>query len=304
MNYLIPYVHMIYHEDPLFSEFTYGDWKTRAKTLLRNLKENDYVFFHTSINNIKYITAYYVVSKVLKTKDAAKNSNITSKYKNPHLQEYLEGGRRKYPDVIIFGDPISSRILEKPLPFNKSIAKRLSLKIKFNKSFTETQCIGSATRSWRMLTNKDIKALLSAIKLNDKHTHKSEKLLSTIEVTDFIEKDIEKYLKDHISKLGQNIKLINTQYETPVGRIDMLFKQGNNNLIVVELKLNKIGRETIRQIRRYMDYMKKETKGSVSGIVVGEGIHPAFEEELSNLKNIKVLNYGWKLEVAPANKSS
>jgi len=33
MNLLIPYVHRVKHQDPLFSEFTYGDASPRAKNL-------------------------------------------------------------------------------------------------------------------------------------------------------------------------------------------------------------------------------------------------------------------------------
>ena len=73
MNLLIPYVHLYDHPDPLFKEFTYGDVGTRARKLKKDLKNGDYVFFHTSIGGRKYITAYYVVDRVLNTAEAVKD---------------------------------------------------------------------------------------------------------------------------------------------------------------------------------------------------------------------------------------
>ena len=46
-----------------------------------------------------------------------------------------------------------------------------------------------------------------------------------------------------------------------------------------------------------MNYIEKETKKEVGGILVCKGIMPAFEEELKNSKKIKILKYGWKLEI-------
>lgn len=299
MNLLIPYVPIYDHEDPILEEFTYGDVRSRAKKLKNDLKKGDYVFFHTTINGKKYITAYYVVDRVLDTSEAAKNRNIVSKYRNPHLKEYLQGERREGEDVIIFGDPILSRKLERPLLFDKNLAEKLSLSILFKKGFTETQCIGSATRQWRELNEKDVKLLLEEIELNDSKVIIVDTILSTDEVTEIIEKDIENFLEAKSKILGDSLKLIKRQYDTPVGRIDMIFEDQNGKKIIVELKLNKIGRDAINQLRRYMNYIEKETKKEVNGILVCKGIMPVFEEELKNLKKIKILRYGWKLEIIP-----
>ena len=67
MNLLIPYIHLYKDTDSLFEEYTYGDSKFRARKLKNELKKGDYVFFHMSIRNKKYITAYYVVLSSPKT---------------------------------------------------------------------------------------------------------------------------------------------------------------------------------------------------------------------------------------------
>jgi len=298
MNLLIPYVYLYNHNDPLFKEFTYGDVGARARKLKNDLKREDYIFFHTSIGGKKYITAYYVVDRALDTVKAIKDKNIVAKYKNPHITEFLSGDRTdEDDDVVVFGDPITSKILERPLLFHKTLAKKFSLNIKFPKGRTETQAIGSATRQWRELIDKDVEVLLEAIKLYEKEARGIETILSTDEVTEVIEKDIEGFIEKNPRLIGESLKLKKRQLDTPVGRIDLLFKDKKGNLTVVELKLNKIGRDAINQLRRYMDWVKKETKKEVTGVIVCKGVMPAFEEDFEKLKNIKILCYGWQLKV-------
>ncbi len=303
MNLLVPYVYLYDHNDPLFDEFTYGDVGTRARKLKNDLKRGDYIFFHTSIGEKKYITAYYVVGWVSDTAKAIEDRNIVAKYKNPHITEFLSGKRTDEDDnVVVFGDPITSRILERPLLFDKTLAEKLSLNIKFPKVRTETQAIGSATRQWRELTDKDVEILIEAIMLYEKEARGIETVLTTDEVTEVIEKDIEGFIEKNPTLIGESLKLEKRQLGTPVGRIDLLFKDKNGNLIVVELKLNKIGREAINQLRRYMDWIKKKTKKEVTGVIVCRGVMSAFEEDLKKLKDIKIFCYGWQLKVYPWGK--
>jgi len=150
MHLLIPYVHLPHHHDPLLEEFTYGNSQNAARKLKRDLEEGDYIFFHTTIGGKKCITAYYVVDRVWDTGRAAESRNIVARYKNPHIQEFLSGIRTaKDEDVVVLGDPIMSRVLSRPLSFDRVLAKKLSLNIKFPDGKTEAQVIGSAARAWR-----------------------------------------------------------------------------------------------------------------------------------------------------------
>jgi hypothetical protein len=300
MNLLIPYRYFYDHSDPLLNEFTYGDIGTRARKLKNDLKKCDYVFFHTGINGKKYITAYYVVDRVVDTINVIKDRNITAKYKNPHISDVMSGKAISTDDdVLLFGDPIESRVLEKPLLFDIDLAKRLSLGITFPKDRTETQAIGSATRAWRKLKESDVNMLLAAIDSSEKDAKSIQTVLSTDEVTEVIEKDIEGFIEKNPTLIGKSLVLKGRQLDTPVGRLDLLFEDKSGNPIVVELKLNKIGREAINQIRRYMKWIEKETKKDTAGIIVCTGVMPAFEEDFKKLNKIKIFCYGWKLTVQP-----
>ena len=298
MNLLIPYIPILNHEDPLFQEFTYGDGGARARKLVTSLRKGDYVFFHTTIKGKKCITAYYMVDRVLDTSLAVKDKNIIAKYRNPHLLEFMSGKYDKHDNnVVLFGDPITSRILERPLPFDKTLARKLSLNIGFPKGRSEALCIGSATRNWRELTDKDIHVLLDEIKSYEKVGPAIEDVISTDEVAEIIEKDIEAFIERNPRILGKSLKLKRRQFDTPVGRIDLFFEDRAKNPVVVELKVGSIGRDAIRQLRRYMDWLKKETKKKPVGIIVCKGVMPAFAEDFSKLKNIKIFCYGWQLKV-------
>jgi len=298
MNLLIPYIRIYDHPDPLLEEFTYGDIGSRARKLKKDLKKGDYVFFHTSINGKKLITAYFVVDRVLDVADIIKDKNILDKYKNPHILDFnAPNTARKESDVVLFGDPISSKVLERPLLFDKRLAQKLSLNIKFPEGRTDTQIIGSATRSWRALTIQDVNVLRKEFKLSEERPIVSEKIMSTEEVTDILERDIENYLKKRSALLGKSLKLKKRQLDTPVGRIDLLFENENAEKIVVELKLGKIGREAVNQIRKYMNWLKKETNKEARGVLVCSGVMPAFEDEFKKLKNISIFCYGWQLKV-------
>jgi len=303
MNLLIPYVHLYSHPDPLFDEFTYGDVGTRARKLKNDLNKGDYVFFHTSTGGKKYITGYYVVERVMDTIEVINDRIIVSKYKNPHITELMTGMvPAKKDNAILFGDPITSRILRKPLLFDKALAKKLSLGIKFSKNRTETQAIGSATRAWRELTDNDVTVLLNAIDSSENEITGVKTILSTDEVTEIIEKDIECFIEYNPSLIGKSMTLKKRQLDTPVGRIDLLFEDKKGNPTVVELKLNKIGRDAVNQVRRYMKWMKKQTKKEVSGVIVCKGVMPAFEKDFEKLPDIKIFSYGWQFSIYPWKK--
>jgi hypothetical protein len=163
MSLLVPYVHLPDHSDPLFTEFTYGDGGPRGRKL-SSLKAGDYVFFHTTSRGQKLITAFYVVDRVLPTPTAASDRRILLKYKNPHLLYFRDNGRalNNREDYVLFGDPILSSVLSHPVPLDRRLASKLSLAVTFPRGRSEAQAIASATRSWRVLSRRDVTLILAA----------------------------------------------------------------------------------------------------------------------------------------------
>jgi len=303
MHLLIPYVRLS-NPDPAFGEFTYGDSGQRGRKLMTDVKNGDYIFFHTSKHGRKYITAYYIVDRILNTADACKDKAILAKYKNPHIVEYLAGLRPKNgnDDTLVFGDPITSQILEKPLLLDKILAEKLSLGIQFHANKPETQIIGSATRAWRRLSDNDVNILLKAI-VAEQEKIPSYFLLSSEEVTETLERDIERYIARNPALLGQGFTFASQQREAGDGRLDLLFEDSLGNWVVLEVKYNRIGRNALQQIKSYIRDLKKETSKAISGVIVCSGVMPAYEDELKAQKDIQIFVYGWDLRVDKWNES-
>jgi len=305
MHLLIPYVKLPNHNDPVFEEFTYGDRCARGRRL-RKLKPGDLLFFHTTIGKRKCITAYYEVARVMATEDVVKDAKLVGKYKNPHIARWQEG-EGVPDDTIVFGDPITSRVLAKPLPLDRKLAIRLSLKIPFSKDRPENLVIASATRAWRRLTDKDVNVLLRTIrKWEDAATEESlsaDSLLTTEEVAQVVEKHLEDLLVRQPALLHDSVKSVKRQVETDEGRVDIILETTSGNRIVVEIKLHRIGRNAVKQVRKYMKWAKKGWNGKkVRGIIVCEGVLPAFAEDVVKLKDIDVFCYGWQLKLRKYSK--
>lgn len=298
-NLLIPYVSRSDHHDPILDEFTYGDVDGRAKKLKRDLQKGDKIFLHTTIRGHKYITAYYIVDRVVDTSEAASNSMIANKYKNPHILEYLNGERRGGDDVIVFGDPILSKKLDPPLRFDRTLAEKLSLNISFKEHTTDLQDIGSATRAWRPMTEEDVKILFEEIKRVEEEAIDTDTVLSTDEVLDIREVDLENFVVQNPEYFGSGLTLIKRQIDTKEGRLDLLFEDSSDKLVIVELKLNEAGRRAINQLRRYMRQVEKDYNKKVNGILLCKDILPTYVNEFRRLKDIKIFHYGWKLSVYP-----
>lgn len=300
MNLLLPYIRLRDHPDPDLNEFTYGDIGRRGRSLHRNLKQGDYVFFHTSRDGKKFVTAYFVVDRVLASAAACKDKAIVAKHRNPHITRSVANGGRapNEDDYVVFGDPIRSRLLPRPLPFDKNLAKKLSLGIRFGKGMTDTQAIGSATRAWRELTDVDRETLLVAIRREERQPrHKS--LMTTEEVAETIEKDVEDYLAANPALIGKGLRLAGRQVEIAAGRIDLLFESRRGDQVVVEVKLGRIGRDAISQVQSYLNELRHGSRNSVQGVIVCSGIMPAYESDLQKQRKIRILRYGWDLKTEP-----
>jgi len=154
------------HSDPTFeSEWSYC---TGFKRLLKCDKGN-YVFFHTTPKTgrkQRFITAYFVI------RDVGLGKDIVPKYD-------LQGGARHAADIenhyVIFGDETRSRKLKGlGLRFDRPLAEKLtfdpSRRIRFGiidkngRLLSEHQCISSATRNIRVLSDTDVEILLNEIR--------------------------------------------------------------------------------------------------------------------------------------------
>ncbi|SOC41446.1 endonuclease NucS domain-containing protein [Ureibacillus acetophenoni] len=303
MNYLIGYKDAdknFGHEDPMLNEFTYGESGGNTVNLLK-VNKGDYLFFHKTIFNKRYITAYYVVEEVMFVSDAKKNQLISNKYDNPHLKKDI--GKLTENECIAFGNPIFSKVLQVPLEITPDLLSKLSKPANLNPCQSLLAAISSSLRTWKELNSADIDYLLDLIKINEQKGRLTENILSSEEVFQLLERDIEKYIANNPSILDPNYILVKSQHIfSDESRLDLLLKnEKNDEYIVVEIKKGPIDRNALKQIKHYMKLCEKELNyHTVKGILVGNGISPSFEDEIISAEKdgITVRNYGWRFALS------
>ena len=179
------------HPDPYFKELTYGEGGggVFSSMVRNNVRIGSHIFFHTTIEGQRYITAHYFVSKIVEGYYARHDDKIRNKYKNAHIhpENYPEWwpnydvdkeikGERN--DILIFGDDKKSwGELKNPLKFDRELAEKLKFEnnqIKFEivdkngKVMGDNNCITSCTRVPRYITKNDVIFLSEKISNSNK----------------------------------------------------------------------------------------------------------------------------------------
>ncbi|MBI4187813.1 MAG: DUF91 domain-containing protein [Chloroflexi bacterium] len=286
-SYLIPYLDpkkIEGHDDPLLQEYTYGEsGRNRGGMLLNKVKRADFLFFHTNKKGRHVITGYYYVEKSMLTREAKQDELITRKYRNPHLS-YSQPS--KY-DTIVFGNVVYSKALAHPYYITAEIVNKLSSKPK------------SISRPWIKLQDSDVQLLLSEIKKSEEQGFLKDTLLSSDEVQQLLEEDVESFIETNPKELSRNLRAFRRQHVLKSGkRVDLLLEDGET-IVVVEIKKGAIGRETYSQISGYLQEVKDEFKRNVRGIIVCSDVLPLFEDfYLEKIgKDIEVYLYSWKFNL-------
>jgi len=82
---------------------------------------------------------------------------------------------------------------------------------------------------------------------------------------------VERILRDpNIVEPG--LRIIEKEYETMVGHIDLLAQDSQGNIVVIELKRNQAGPDSVHQLRRYVDHLTRKGYSKVRGILVAPSI--------------------------------
>ncbi|WP_433773609.1 endonuclease NucS domain-containing protein [Bacillus wiedmannii] len=302
MNYLIGYKDAernFGHEDPMLREYTYGESGSNTEKLLK-VQKGDFLFFHKTIHNKRYITAYYMVEEVALIKDIKQNRLIMNKYDNPHLKKEIK--QLTPSECIAFGNPIQSKVLQVPLEITPELLSKLSRPANLNPSQTLLSAISSALRTWKELNQSDINLLLDLIEQNESKGRLTNRILTAEEVFQILERDIEKFIISNPAILGANYTIEKSQHVfSDESRLDLLLRDtSNNEFIVVEIKKGPIDRNALNQIKHYIKLCKEELKlHTVKGILVGNGIAPSFEDDITKAKKDEIIvrNYGWAFTI-------
>jgi len=122
---------------------------------------------------------------------------------------------------------------------------------------------------------------------------------------------LESHLRDYLSKnlnsavkIGQQLIVIDVEYSTDVGPIDLLAKNSGGDYFVFELKLDRGADAALGQLLRYMGWCSKHlAQGKmVHGIVLAAEISDKLRYAASVVPNITLLEYDLQIQVRPVQK--
>ncbi|MGG3271498.1 endonuclease NucS domain-containing protein [Priestia aryabhattai] len=277
-NYLVPY-NQKDEEDPVFSEYTYGHQEFELSTV----EKGEYIFFHAKILDDRYITAYYQVFDKLFVSEIKQDPHIVSKYKNHHIRNGNDS------DIIIFGHPVYSHILQKPVRLTKELREKL---------------VGakSIDRPRKVIMNEGVKEYLLEEIQKQQLIPLQDVALTTNDIYHLRESDIENLIQNKPQILGESFTFTEKQKVLKDRtRLDLLLKD-EKGLVIIEIKKGLIGPEVYEQIKGYIDKVKElEPMENVRGIIVCRGFDSehsqSFYTGYISKGKIEVYVHAWKFDL-------
>jgi len=120
-----------------------------------------------------------------------------------------------------------------------------------------------------------------------------------IETTISLERDLEDHIIRNLDQIEDGLKLYSRdglngrQFNTDVGRVDILAIDKNNNFVVIELKAGKAHHSVISQILVYMSWVRQNIADGkeVRGIVIADDFDKKLMYGASETPNISLKKY-------------
>ncbi len=131
---------------------------------------------------------------------------------------------------------------------------------------------------------------------NDSKECDEAEIEETFEASLSLEKDLHSYLAARVEKLEAGLRIVENGFEFQIdaGRIDILAKDRDGNLVVIELKAGKAKDNALGQIIGYMGCMttiEKFQNIPIRGILIASGFEQRVVYAAKALPNLKLVRY-------------
>ena len=297
-----------FHPDPLIEEFTYGEGGAFSSLLWRHIHPGCRLFFHTKIGGVRYLTAMYHVIDYAPGSVMRLDATYTSTYRNPHIcphlysgwaqrldfkldrrikRDFFAGSSFELLDLVVIGDPERSFDLRNtPVVLDRRVLERLDMwgsPVKWDivdkngRAYDEARCIDTCLRAPRRIEKHDGDYLSRLVSRRLEFGEEAAEVYSPISTVDaseitaisHSEREIEQYLADNISALG-DLKVVARQFRLPDdGRIDILAKDSEGGPVIIEVKKGTADDATVAQLLCYIrQYRNTDEDASPRGMIV------------------------------------
>lgn len=98
----------------------------------------------------------------------------------------------------------------------------------------------------------------------------------------FTEEHLRRVLKKMPWEIEEGLRIIGEEVEIPPGKVDLLARDREGRLVVIELKKGRIGRNEVLQLERYARHYRRGDP-EVRAVIVGQSITPEAEIIAKNL---------------------
>jgi len=124
----------------------------------------------------------------------------------------------------------------------------------------------------------------------------TDELIEAVETTFGLERDLQLALRLNIQQLEEGLVIIDNgkEYVTEAGRIDILARDAENAIVVIELKAGTAAPAAFTQLLAYMGAISKQKGGKVRGILVAGNFHPRVVFAARAVPNVELRRYRCK----------
>lgn len=112
-----------------------------------------------------------------------------------------------------------------------------------------------------------------------------------VEASISFERDIENHIVNNLEILEPGLKLVARQYNTDVGRIDILAEDENGTRVVIELKVGQATDSVIGQVARYVGWFARDNGQPPRSIIIASGFPEGVRYGATMIKGLTLLTY-------------